>query len=194
MKSVESQTAIPGSDESCTKVLHSGAQFMAARDSRNRRVSGLCTRNGRFYAVLWANRRDGRKGCAAFRCSTKPGSPSVTKNGKQLRDYLHFLAFTGAREQEALRVRWAHVDFERARVFIGALDSFEAAEFTIGEGGTPKNSGSRVIVFDHLIYLRDQAKLRRPILNQAHVSNESAPSPEAVVKRSAQFRMSNVKL
>lgn len=42
------------------------------------------------------------------------------KNGEQLGDYLRFLAFAGAREKEALRVKWADVDFERERVTIGA--------------------------------------------------------------------------
>jgi integrase len=42
------------------------------------------------------------------------------KNGDQLADYLRFLAFSGAREQEALRIKWADVDFERKRVTIGA--------------------------------------------------------------------------
>ena len=42
------------------------------------------------------------------------------KNGEQLADYLRFLAFTGAREKEALRIKWADVDFERDRVTIGA--------------------------------------------------------------------------
>jgi integrase len=42
------------------------------------------------------------------------------KNGEQLADYLRFLAFSGAREQEALRIKWADVDFTRQRVRIGA--------------------------------------------------------------------------
>jgi len=42
------------------------------------------------------------------------------KNAQQLADYLRFLAYTGAREQEALRVRWADVDFERKLACIGA--------------------------------------------------------------------------
>lgn len=44
----------------------------------------------------------------------------ASKNGQQLSDYLRFLAFTGAREQEALRVRWTDVDFERGLLTIGA--------------------------------------------------------------------------
>jgi len=42
------------------------------------------------------------------------------KNGEQLADYLRFLAFSGAREQEALRIKWVDVDVERERVTIGA--------------------------------------------------------------------------
>ena len=42
------------------------------------------------------------------------------KNGQQLADYLRFLAFGGAREKEALRIKWVDVDFERERVTIGA--------------------------------------------------------------------------
>jgi integrase len=42
------------------------------------------------------------------------------KNGDQLADYLRFLAFSGAREKEALRIKWADVNFERERVTIGA--------------------------------------------------------------------------
>jgi integrase len=42
------------------------------------------------------------------------------KNGEQLADYLRFLAFSGAREQEALRVKWRDVDFERESVIIGS--------------------------------------------------------------------------
>src|SRR5215467_4687203 len=38
------------------------------------------------------------------------------KNGQELVDYLKFLAFTGARCLEALRVRWADADFERRHV------------------------------------------------------------------------------
>jgi len=45
---------------------------------------------------------------------------SVTKNAELLKFYLRFLALTGAREKEALRVRWEDVDFERRFVTIGA--------------------------------------------------------------------------
>ena len=329
MKSIESDTINAGGYGSCTGDLHK-AQFIAARDSRNRRVSGLATRNGRFYAVLWADRGDGRKGVRRFpllddndepirtlskakdaldalrskrrgdklptagrrplfadfakqyleMASTrakKPGtlenetqsigrwsahlggfrldaiktpiiksfnelrqreegctlagkhyrrasgrtvmldsialrnvlraaedaghlaelprfpkveriaprrrpliSPPqldtlldactavkedetpITKNGEQLRDFLRFLAFTGAREQEGLCVRWSHVDFESGRVFIGAPDNFEAAALTIGTGGTSKNGGSRSVDFNpQLESLLREMKARR---------------------------------
>ena len=44
----------------------------------------------------------------------------VTKNADLLRYYLRFLALTGAREKEALRVRWTDVDLEKRFVTIGA--------------------------------------------------------------------------
>src|SRR5438874_11425275 len=36
-------------------------QFMPALDSRNRRVPGLCLRNGRYYAQLWIDLGNGKK-------------------------------------------------------------------------------------------------------------------------------------
>ena len=42
------------------------------------------------------------------------------RNGEQLADYLRFLAFSGAREQEALHIAWDDVNFGASRVLIGA--------------------------------------------------------------------------
>jgi integrase len=82
-------------------------------------------------------------------CSeTKPDGEPLTKNGEQLGDFLRLLAFTGAREKEALRLRWGHVDFERRRIFIGADENFTATAMTIGSGGTAKNRASRVVDFN----------------------------------------------
>jgi integrase len=86
----------------------------------------------------------------------------ITKNGEQLRDFLRLLAYSGAREQEALRIKWAHVDFEGRRVFIGASEDFTAAAMTIGTGGTSKNRGSRVVDFNaQLESLLKEMKARR---------------------------------
>ena len=41
--------------------LNHRPQFIPARDSRNRRVSGLCTRNERYYAQLWIDLGNGKK-------------------------------------------------------------------------------------------------------------------------------------
>jgi integrase len=43
-----------------------------------------------------------------------------SKNGQEFGDYIRFLSLSGAREKEALRVRWADVDFERRLLTIGA--------------------------------------------------------------------------
>ena len=71
------------------------------------------------------------------------------KNGEQVADYLRFLAFSGAREQEALRVSWANVDFERERL-------------TIGADGRSKNGETRTVEFNaHLGELLREMHARR---------------------------------
>jgi integrase len=82
-------------------------------------------------------------------CTAKnsDGSP-VTRNGEQLRDFLRFLAYSGSREQEALKIVWDHVDFKGRRVFIGAPEEFDAARPAVGSGGESKNRGSRVVDFN----------------------------------------------
>jgi integrase len=46
--------------------------------------------------------------------------PEVNKNAEQMKLFLRFLLLTGAREQEATRVRWSDVHLERRIVTIGA--------------------------------------------------------------------------
>lgn len=71
------------------------------------------------------------------------------KNGEQVADYLRFLAFSGAREQEALRVSWANVDFARERL-------------TIGADGLSKNGETRTVEFNsHLGELLREMHARR---------------------------------
>jgi hypothetical protein len=49
-----------------SKTSHHEAKFTPASDSRNRRVSGLYLRNGRYYAQLWVERGIGTKGPKRF--------------------------------------------------------------------------------------------------------------------------------
>ena len=58
------------------------------------------------------------------------GKGTPLKNAAQFCDYIRFLQYSGAREQEALRVRWQDVDLERGHVMIGA------------EGDSKKSRGS----------------------------------------------------
>jgi len=61
-------------------------------------------------------------------------NPMVTKNSDLMRRFLQFLALTGAREQEAARVRWQDVDLQRGIVTIGAdglSKNHEARNFNI---------------------------------------------------------------
>ncbi len=64
-----------------TKAETSGkhrVEFTTVRDSRNRRIAGLAVRNGRFYAVLWAERGDGSKGVRRFPLMAEDGEPIRT--------------------------------------------------------------------------------------------------------------------
>jgi integrase len=76
---------------------------------------------------------------------------ACSKNGDELVDYLKFLAFTGARCSEALRVKWADVDFDRRHV-------------TIGADGLSKNGKARVVDFNANLetHLRDMWQRRAP--------------------------------
>ena len=79
------------------------------------------------------------------------GAPSGTKNHQQFQDYYRFLLLTGAREKEALRVRWADIDFKNRQV-------------TIGSDGLAKNHEYRVVDFDSALeeLLRELAARRAP--------------------------------
>jgi integrase len=51
------------------------------------------------------------------------------KNAVQFADYIRFLQYSGAREQEALRVRWDDVNFDQKQVAVGAEGDYKNAEF-----------------------------------------------------------------
>ena len=51
------------------------------------------------------------------------------KNGVQFCDYIRFLQYGGAREAEALRVRWQDVDTQQGHVIIGAEGDAKNSEF-----------------------------------------------------------------
>ena len=72
-----------------------------------------------------------------------------------------FLAFAGAREQEALRVRWAHVDFEGKLV-------------TIGADGDTKNREARHVDLNAQL----ESHLREMFTRRAPDSQWLFPSPQ----------------
>jgi integrase len=108
-----------------------------------------------------------------FATKEDDGEP-LSKNGQQLNDFLRLLAFSGAREQEALRLRWSHVDFERRRIFIGADQDFKATAITIGSGGTSKSRSSRIVDFNPQL----EALLREMHSRRAPDSDWLFPSPQ----------------
>ena len=92
---------------------------------------------------------------------------SCQKNGDQLADYLQFLAFSGAREQEALRIKWKDVDFIRERV-------------TIGADGLSKNWESRTVEFNPQLetLLREMRSRMAPDCSWLFPSPQRGPRDE----------------
>lgn len=91
-----------------------------------------------------------------------PNGKPKFKNGELFADYVRFLQYTGARRNEALRVRWADVDFDRQQV-------------TIGADGQTKNRQSRVVDFNVPL----EAHLKDMRARQQGVSQWLFPSPQA---------------
>jgi integrase len=86
---------------------------------------------------------------------------ACTKNGQQLRDYLEFLAYSGSREQEALRVPVTAVDLERSHL-------------KIGEDGLSKNWEARTVELNPKL----EALLRDMLSRRAPDSSWLFPSPQ----------------
>src|ERR1039458_7962623 len=85
---------------------------------------------------------------AAFETRTNKAGEAVpvTKNALEFVDYIKLLAYSGARRNEALGLRWPDVDFERGQL-------------TIGTSGDTKNGTARVVDFNlklnaHLLDMR----------------------------------------
>lgn len=85
------------------------------------------------------------------RLATEGEQGSPLKNGAQFVDYLHFLQYSGGREQESLRVRWRDVDMDNGHVMIGAE-------------GDSKNSDHRAVDLNGELraLLEDMSKHRAP--------------------------------
>ena len=82
----------------------------------------------------------------------KEGEQGVPlKNGVQFCDYIRFLQYSGAREAEALRIRWQDVDTQNEHV-------------TIGAEGDAKNREARAVDFNPQLaeLLANMAKRRAP--------------------------------
>jgi integrase len=54
-----------------------------------------------------------------FQALLEASKAHCPRNGQQFTDYLRFLAFSGAREQEVLRMKWSDVDLTARRIVIG---------------------------------------------------------------------------
>jgi integrase len=97
----------------------------------------------------------------------KAANTNCQNNGPQLADYLSFLAFSGVREQEALRIRWADVNFDAARIMIGA-------------DGLSKNREIRSVEFNPKLraHLMSMKKHRAPDCSWVFPSPRRGPRDE----------------
>ena len=88
--------------------------------------------------------------CTAAMDEKGDGKP-VTKNWLEFCDYIRLLAYCGAREQEALALRWQDVDLEREQLMIGA-------------SGDTKNQTGRIVDFNPKLraHLLEMCKRRAP--------------------------------
>ena len=195
MKSIESQTANPSGIDSCTKVLHSGAQFMAVRDSRNRRVSGLCTRNGRFYAVLWADRGDGRKGVRRFPLLNNADEPIRTLT--EAKDALDVLK--AKRREEKLPAagrRPLFADFAKeylVMAFKWAHEADPAAELYYNDYNLDANDNKRATAIELVKYLRENGATIHGIGMQGHY-NLNSPTVEKIDETIGMFEALGLKV
>jgi integrase len=98
--------------------------------------------------------------CQAALERSEDGSP-VTKNGQQFADYVRLLAYSGARRNEALRLRWQDVDFDQEQLHIGS-------------DGDTKNSETRTVDFNAKLKAHLQAMHKR----SRQVSQWLFPSPQ----------------
>jgi len=85
----------------------------------------------------------------------------VSKNGREFADYILLLAYSGARMAEALRLKWADVNWKQKQL-------------TIGADGLSKNHKSRVVDFNAEL----EKHLKRMTTRRAPDTEWLFPSPQ----------------
>jgi len=109
----------------------------------------------------------------------------VTENAQQFTDYIKFMAYCGARRNEALAIRWRDVDFDQGQLTVGA------------EGDT-KNRSARVVDFNPKLkaHLLDMKKRRAPDLEWLFPSPQRGEKdiPAKTFKESLQMARAQAKM
>ena len=91
------------------------------------------------------------KGAFGKRTNDKGELVPVSKNAVEFVDYVKLMAYSGARRNEALALRWNDVDFDKGQL-------------TIGADGDTKNSSARTVDFNPMLkqHLEDMATRLAP--------------------------------
>lgn len=98
---------------------------------------------------------------AEFQRLLDTASTECPRNGRQFIDYLCFLAYSGAREQEALRMKWSDVDLDGRFI-------------TVGSDGLAKNGEARTVELNAKL----EGLLREMQTRRAPDSEWLFPSPQ----------------
>jgi integrase len=94
--------------------------------------------------------------CAAAMAKRGDGAP-VTKNGQQFCDYVRLMAYSGARRNEALALKWTDVDFDNEKLSVE-----RQASDKVDEDESPKNGTGRTVDFNPALKkLLNEMKERR---------------------------------
>jgi len=111
-------------------------------------ITSLPTQNLR--PLKWTPHKRGLFSEAEIK-SVAAAAGEESKNGQEFADYLLLLAYSGSRMSEALRLKWADLDWERKQL-------------TIGADGLAKNHKVRVVDFNTQLeaHLKEMAARRAP--------------------------------
>ena len=102
-------------------------QFIAARDSRNRRIPGLYVRNSRYYAQLWSDAGDGKK--TARRFALKDGDNEPVRTLQAAREALEIKR--NDRRERRLKLNLRIADCDHA-VDVTRIERFREGTYDLG--------------------------------------------------------------
>ena len=148
-------------------------QFIAARDTRNRKIPGLCTRNGKFYGYLWTESESGKRSPRRFPLNNE-GDGLPCSNLAEAKTALDILR--GDRRENKL----PEVAFREPRVLAADPHLAAEAEVVAHEDARASHKASGIRHVMAVADPHDPAEVRLPTAGQGdRHDSEVAGSPVA---------------